>query len=109
MDYEPGTHSSTYSVINQWIKLNYFTPEWLADNNANQKFFNDYLLIDEDFPEVLKDNMYIDNYKNAVNIQDEYLPSSGNNYGTRPAELKAEDPYGVNGVQLLKVSKRDNT
>ncbi|NLD47071.1 MAG: hypothetical protein GX660_07710 [Clostridiaceae bacterium] len=55
------------------------------------------------------DLMYINSYKEPVNIQNELLPRSGNNYGRRPASLTAEDPTGVDGVVLLNVLDRNDS
>jgi hypothetical protein len=49
------------------------------------------------------DLMYINSSQVPVNIQNEPLPRSGNNYGRRPAALTAQDPTGVDGVKMLYV------
>jgi hypothetical protein len=53
------------------------------------------------------DLMYINNSKDAVNIQDEYLQktANGNSYKRKTATITADDPDGVNGIKLLEVTK----
>jgi hypothetical protein len=51
------------------------------------------------------DLMYINNSKEAVNIQNEKLSKVGNKYERRPAALTAKDPTGVDGIKLLNVDK----
>lgn len=51
------------------------------------------------------DLMYINSKKEAVNIQNEVLTKSGNDYVRRPAALTAKDPNGVDGLKLLYVEK----
>ena len=51
------------------------------------------------------DFMYINNSKEAVNIQNEKLSKVGNEYKPRSAALTAKDPTGVDGIKLLNVDK----
>ncbi len=51
------------------------------------------------------DFMYINSKKEAVNIQNEVLAKSGNDYVRRPAALTAKDSTGVDGLKLLYVDK----
>ncbi len=52
------------------------------------------------------DLMYINSYKEPVNIQNELLPKSGNSYGRRTASLTAQDPTGVDDAVLLNILDR---
>ena len=52
------------------------------------------------------DLMYINSYKEPVNIQNELLLKRGNSYERRPVALNSKDPSGVDGVVLLKVLDR---
>lgn len=54
------------------------------------------------------DMMFIDKNKNAVNLQNELLPRSGNSYARKSASLTAQDPTGVDGVTMLTVLDRDD-
>lgn len=53
------------------------------------------------------DLMYINSKKEVVNIQNEVLTKSGNDYVRRPAALTAKDPNGVDGLKLLYIEKTD--
>ncbi|NLD50773.1 MAG: hypothetical protein GX660_26835, partial [Clostridiaceae bacterium] len=52
------------------------------------------------------DLMYINSYKEAVNIKGELLPERNGSYGRRPAALTAKDPIGIDDTVLLKVLDR---
>ena len=55
------------------------------------------------------DLMYINSYQEPVNLQNQSLPKSGNNYARRAASLTAKDPTGVDGVEMLNVEIEDYT
>ncbi|MCI3920636.1 hypothetical protein MO973_10365 [Paenibacillus sp. TRM 82003] len=53
------------------------------------------------------DLVYINQYKEAVNLQNERLASRGSGYERKAASLTAEDPTGVDGAVLLQVLGRN--
>lgn len=53
LTYEPNSHSTAYSVMNQWMNSNNLLPDKIEDMTGNRKFFNKAI---ENVPEVLKDN-----------------------------------------------------
>lgn len=55
------------------------------------------------------DLMYINSYKEAVNIKGELLPERNGSYDRRPAAITAKEPVGVDNIVLLKVLDRSSS
>ncbi|AUG57095.1 hypothetical protein [Acetivibrio saccincola] len=54
------------------------------------------------------DLMYINDYREAVNIKGELLPERGSTFSTRPGRLTARDNIGINGIELVTVLDRNS-
>ena len=54
------------------------------------------------------DLMYINDYREAVNIKGELLPERGNTFSARPGILTAQDNKGINGIELVTVLDRNS-
>jgi heat shock protein HspQ len=55
------------------------------------------------------DLIYINDYGDAVNLQNELLPTEGSSYARESAALTAQDPTGVDELVLLNVLDRSDS